>query len=61
MCKCCEIVIVNNMPGKNRPRLSCDSLGYPASVGDAEWDSKHKKRWKAIAGGKWQKRCKKDW
>ena len=48
--------VVKNMPGRNRPELSCDRLGYPASVGDKEWNKKHKHLWTEGPKGTWTKK-----
>jgi hypothetical protein len=48
--------VTPNMRGANRPQLSCDNLGYPISVGDAEWNSKHRKNYVEVPGG-WHRKC----
>lgn len=49
-------VRVKNMPGRNRPELTCDRLGYHPSVGDEEWETKHRRNWKRLPNGVWEKR-----
>jgi hypothetical protein len=51
-----EPIRVKNMPGRNRPALTCDKLGYPPEVGDEEWDTKHRLKWKRLPNGVWEKR-----
>lgn len=47
--------VIPNMPGKSRPLLNCDILGYPTEVGDKEWDSKLKKLYVKVEGG-WKRK-----
>lgn len=47
--------IVPNMDGKNRPMMLSDKFGYPESVGDEDWETKHKKYWEKVPGGWRQK------
>lgn len=49
-------IVVKNIPGRNRPALSCDNHGYPPSVGDAEWETKHKHLWTEGPKGTWTKK-----
>jgi hypothetical protein len=46
-----ERKVIPNMPGKSRPRLNCDILGYPPEVGDEEWNTKLKKLYIKAKGG----------
>ena len=48
--------IYPNMPGRNRPQLTCDNLGYSPEVGDYEWEIKLRKLYVRVPGG-WRRRC----
>ena len=49
-------ITVKNMPGKNRPQLTCDTHGYPSEVEDKEWATKHRKLWIDNGDGTWTKK-----
>jgi hypothetical protein len=46
-----ERKVIPNMPGKQRPMLNTDSIGYPPEVGDEEWNTKLKKLYTKTKGG----------
>jgi hypothetical protein len=46
-----ERKVIPNMPGRNRPELNCDRIGYHASVGDYEWEAKLKNLYIQVPGG----------
>jgi hypothetical protein len=43
--------VIPNMDGRRRPEINCDRLGYPANVGDYEWNTKLKKLYRKVDGG----------
>lgn len=47
---------VPNAKGKNRPEMLSDRLGYPTSVGDADWETKHKKLYTKQADDTWKRK-----
>jgi hypothetical protein len=47
---------IPNEPGKNRPLMLSDKLGYPTSVGDEDWEKKHKQYYTQLPNGNWVKK-----
>lgn len=47
--------VIPPMPGRGRPAMLSDKLGYPVSVGDYDWD--HLRHlYRQVKGG-WVRKC----